>query len=428
MRHLMIVGLLAATFCFGQESPPLDMRWTPVMEIPHAVGNPLCVPHNWVDSCTFPGPIYAWNLTLALKGNAEAAYQVGLAYLQGWGVKPSQERAEHWLLIGAQSQFERRRVGDIYRSGEYFPASLDKTDLWYRRAGDHSSLLDLARIYRTGSMGKVDPDMAIPLCLELLRGRDGYVRLAEFELGNMAIDGQYSSGDRRRDLGYARAITQELIGQEEYKLAWAYGSAMDLPGTPEVERAVVRSAASFDVDLAQTRIADEFPAMTAAERYAWTTIAGLHQQAANAEAQRTMNTMSAEERAAGAAAVLALEKTRRAAGAYYRSDDPLLSPDFAALEVSVEKYGDPEEQLRLAYHYEADIGGPKSLERAMGLYRLVRDQRVAVVRLRIGNEYLWGTNGFPRNSERGIQWYRFAAKAGSPLACTRLAEMNASGC
>ena len=427
---LQLVGVcvLAGASCVGQEAPPVDMGWVPVAQAPYAVDNPLCVSHNRVASCTFPGPIYAWNVKLALKGNVEAAYQVGLAYLQGWGVKQDLARAEYWFLIGAQSPYEKHWVGDQYRWGRYFAKSLERTDSWYRAAGDHFSLHELALIYRMGTLGKPEAAKAVALDLELLRGGDGYARLAEFELGNMVIDGQYSSSDRRQDLRWAREIAQELIGQEEYKLAWASGSGMDLAGTPEVERAVVRSAASFDVDLAQTRMSAEFPAMSLGEHYAWVRLAGRNQQAVDTEANGMSAAMSPAERDAGEAVLKALERTRQMAGGYYRNDDPLLAPDFAELERSASKFGDPEEQLRLAYHEEADVGGSTGFAKAMELYRLVRDQRVGGVRLRIGNEYLWGTNGFPRDAERAAKWYGFAAKAGSSEACARLAEMKATGC
>jgi TPR repeat protein len=170
-------------------------------------------------------------------------------------------------------------------------------------------------------------------------------------------------------------------------------------------------------------MAGEFSSVDAAEHYAWLRIAGHNQNGARVEADR----MAASVGTPGEAALRRLERTRQNAGAYYRDDDALLAPDFAALERRVAKYGDPEEQLRLAYHEEADLGGPEGFAKALDLYRMVRDQRVASVRLRIGNEYLLGANGFPRDPGRAATWYGFAARAGSVEACTRLAEMKAKG-
>lgn len=189
------------------------MGWIPVAQQTRAVGNKWCGLIDHLASCESPDGIYAWNVKLALKGNVEAAYQVGLAYLQGYGVRQDLSRAEHWFLIGALSPYEKHWVGDQYRSGRYFAKNLEKVDYWYRAAGDHFSLHELALVYRMGILGKPDPAKAVALNLELLKGGDGYVRLAEFELGNMVIDGQYASGDRRQDLKWAREIAQELIGQ-----------------------------------------------------------------------------------------------------------------------------------------------------------------------------------------------------------------------
>jgi hypothetical protein len=192
------------------------MGWIPVDEPTRAVESGFSCA---LERCELPGDIYDHNVKLALKGNDDAAYQVGLAYLEGFGVKQDLARAEHWFLIGARTPYEKDWVGNQHRSGHYFAKSLERFDYWYRAAADHFSLHELALVYRMGVFGKPDPAKAVALDLELLKGSDGYVRLAEFELGNMTIDGQYSSGDPRRDLRWAREIAQELIGQEEYKLA-----------------------------------------------------------------------------------------------------------------------------------------------------------------------------------------------------------------
>jgi TPR repeat protein len=419
--------VLVAASCLAQESPPLETGRLAAERATYAVGM-SCPPHSHTSLCVSPASIYAWNVTLALKGNVEAAYQVGLAYFEGTGVRPDLARAEHWFQIGAQSQYDKRWVGDQYRRGRFIPRNLERTDFWYRSAGDHDSLLQLARIYRAGELAAPDPAKSSELCLELLKGNDGYVRLAEFELGNMVLDDQYTSGDPRRDLRWAREIAQELIGGEEARLAWAHGSAMDLPGTPEVRQAVTRSAAAFDADLPQMQMADVFPSIGATERYAWEYLSGRHQADAAGKAQALVASMSAADRNLAEEAVNHLEHNREIAGAYYRDDDPLLAPDFAALEKHAIEFGDPEEQLRLAYHYEHDLGDPEALARAKALYKQVRDQRVGSVRLRIGNEYLTGANGFPRDAATAARWYGFAAKGGSSVACKLLAEMGAGGC
>ena len=381
--------VLAGMSCLGQESPPLETGWLAAQRPTHAVGKE-CAPHSHTELCVSPASIYAWNVKLALQGNVEAAYQVGLAYFEGSGVRPDLTRAEHWFQIGVQSTYDKRWVGDQYRWGQFIPRSLEKTDFWYRAAGDHDSLLQLARIYRSGELGDPNPAKATALALGLLTGNDGYTRLAEFELGNMVLDNQYTSGDPRQDLRWAREIAQELIGGEEARLAWANGSAMDLPDTPEVRRAVTRSAAALDADLPQMQMADVFPSMSVTERYAWEYLSGRHQSDAAGKAQALLNSLSVADRKAAQDAVGHLEHNREAAGAYYRDDDPLLTPDFAALEKHAAEFGDPEEQLRLAYHFEHDISDSEALARARSLYKQVRDQRVASVRLRIGNEYLTG--------------------------------------
>ena len=193
-RVLLLIVITAAVPVVGQDLPPLSMGWRAIAAEPHAVGNSKCA---WIDhlaSCESPADIYAWNLKKATKGNVEAAYQVGLAYLQGWGVRSNVTRAEYWFHIGAQTVPEKRWVGERFRDGIYAPRDIAKVDYWFRAAGDHDSLLQLARIYRSGALGSPDPSKASALCTALLKGGDGYARLAAFELGNMVLDDQFSSG------------------------------------------------------------------------------------------------------------------------------------------------------------------------------------------------------------------------------------------
>ena len=154
----LIVGVLAlaAGMCFGQTAPAVGATPMPVARFTHAVDNKLCALVDHPAVCESADSIYAWNLKLALQGNIEAAYQVGLAYLQGYGVKQDLSQADHWFLIGAQSSYDKQWIADQYRSGLYLPRSLEKTDFWYRAAGDHFSLHELAKIYRSGEMAPSD--------------------------------------------------------------------------------------------------------------------------------------------------------------------------------------------------------------------------------------------------------------------------------
>ncbi len=248
------------------------------------------------------------------------------------------------------------------------------------------------------------------------------------ELGNLVLDGKYTSPNPSQDLVWSRLIAQELIGQEQYKLGFASGSAMDLPGTPEVAALVTRTAASYDVDLAQGHIAESFLKKSdedsnRAQGYAWLKLASQKRSADRPSFDQLAAKLSPLQLSTGESAYIALEQTRTEAGAYYMQDDPLRAPDFSALQHSLEEYTDPDQQLRLAFHFEQSSSDAAAFNQALNLYREVRDQRVSSVRLKIGTQYLLGLNGFPKNASIAAKWYSFAANGGSVEACRHLADL-----
>ena len=264
--------------------------------------------------------------------------------------------------------------------------------------------------------------IAIYRALLLLQG-DPQIRRAVLELGNLVIDGTYTSGQTRLDLFWARTITQELIGQEQFKLAFTHGSSMDLPESPEVSALTVESAASYDVDLAQRQMASRVPA---AEGAAWLRLSGqtfaIFQDMAKAQDQHVtpyFREMVGDE----FADLLAI---RAADGAFYRRDNVLLDPGMRTLQTRLLNGTDPDAQLRLAYYYELLSGDSAYAHKAMDLYRIVRDGRVSSVRFKIGSDYELGADRFPVDPVRASRWYGFAAQAGSTEACLRIGKLKAS--
>jgi TPR repeat protein len=376
-----------------------------------------------------PEQIAKVNKKLAAEGNTEAAYQLGLAYMEGLGVSQDLKLAAHWYEIGAQTPRQKMLVANQYRSGQYFHKDLQEALHWYESAGDSASFFEEARMYQVGQLGPDGLPKAIDLYLRILNDpTKAYFSRAEMELGNLVLDGKYTSHNPSQDLLWSRIIAQELIGQEQYKLAFANGSAMDMPGTPEVEALVTRTAASYNVDLAQGYLADanlkgKDANVNFAQGYAWLKLASQKQSRYQTLLASLVSQLSPAQLAAGEATFVALEQTQAETGAYYEQNDPLRAPDFAALQDALKQYSDPDEQLRVAFHLESNSSDPAVFNQALSLYRLVRDQRVANVRLKIGTQYLLGVNGFPKNVAVAAKWYSFAAKAGSIEACGHLSDL-----
>lgn len=291
-------------------------------------------------------------------------------------------------------------------------------------AATSSARFDLARSLQREPAPPADIQRAALIYRDLITlTGDPYVRRAQMELGNLVLDNKYTSGDPKLDLFWARTITQELLGQEQYRLAFAHGSAMDLPSSPEVNALTVRTAASYNVDLAQLQMAERAPK---AERAAWLRLGGQYFNQIQNLADVEDNALTPEERSAVSEAFSALLSTRESSGAFYRKSDPLRDPGQASLEALLAKGTDPDAQLRLAYYYERRATDPIYAAKAITLYRIVRDGRVSSVRFKIGAHYEQATEDFPLDPVRAAQWFGFAAKAASLEACTHILKLQAA--
>jgi TPR repeat protein len=127
--------------------------------------------------------IFAVNQRLAKEGNTDAAFELALAYLQGYGTGQNLTQAEHWFRIGATTADEKAIVARLYCNGDYFNRNLDTATEWYKSAGRPSDFFELAQGYRTSI-----PPMtgnAAALYVEISKATDPVARLAKLELGNL---------------------------------------------------------------------------------------------------------------------------------------------------------------------------------------------------------------------------------------------------
>ncbi|MFN0313610.1 MAG: tetratricopeptide repeat protein [Burkholderiales bacterium] len=92
----------------------------------------------------------------ARAGEAEAQYQLGMAYRNGWGTKPDALAAVIWLREAADQGHARAQhvLGSMYEAGEGVPVSLEKARAWYTKSADSGfaeAQRSLARLTRQGS-------------------------------------------------------------------------------------------------------------------------------------------------------------------------------------------------------------------------------------------------------------------------------------
>jgi TPR repeat protein len=370
------------------------------------------------------------NLALFAKGNKKAAWELGLAYMQGIGVVADSARAEQMFRIGAIDADDEALVGMFYAHG-YFPKDLDAVERWYTAAGRPQDYFEIAEAFKAAAQdgqavaGKYYPKAAV-IYLKLLKDpSQPEARLSQLELGNFVIDGIYSAGDdeegRAQNLAWARMIAQELLGQKEFQSAVEY--AIGNHGLPEDKTMWLRyceRGVAYNIDNAQHSYVDsinqgEVRDFTGYDAVAYTRLNSQKMFADRSLLSAMTSSMNAEQRVSAEAAYQALLKERTQYGAFYVQDDPLRSPSAEALAAMDQD--DPDVQLREAFNLESSAARDERVyQSALAVYRKVRDERDFGFRFVLGRDALNGTNGVPKNRNVAEYWLKMAAYGGSKPA------------
>jgi TPR repeat protein len=369
--------------------------------------------------------IDAINQKLAASGNTDAAFELGLAYMQGLGVEQDLALAQHWFEIGAVKPADKGMVGMFYAGGVCFAQNDDEAIRWFLAAGRSGDRFTVAQIYaRQGTSGLLKAgEMYREL---LLDPSTAEYRRAQMELGNLVLDGKYSAGvdatGHALNLEWARIITQELLSQQEYTIAVAYSAAVD--GVPKDEVMWLRfckRAAAYNMDLAQqfygrAILNGEIKNVSPYVGYAWLKLASDKQYSNKADVQKLEQQMSPEQLQEADSMFQGLVQERARDGAYYVVGDPLAEP--TADQLAKMAYDDPDVQLRRAFELEKT----GDYEQAMQLYRIARDRRAMDVKVVLGRDHLYGTDGVAKSSVLAKYWLKSAVDAGSRPAALLLAK------
>ena len=376
--------------------------------------------------------IFAVNQQLAEHGNTEAAFRLGQAYVEGVGVGQDPKQAIYWFEAGATTPDERAFVAHLFTYDGCFVKDLDAAARWYTAAGRPSDFFELAQAYRMASPPQTEKAAAVYVALLKETGHPE-VRRAQMELGNFVLDGKYTAGDdaagRALNLEWARVITQELLGQEEYKVAVDYDIGReDLPEDKKMWLRFCKRAAAYNIDLAQSFYAKAIMENDALNQsgyddVAWTRLASEKQYGLRVQLKFMESGMSEQQQKVANVAYEALVQTRARDGAYYPFDDPLRAPSAAKLAALTQD--DPDAQVRHAFALEERAKTDKEAYRqAMDIYRTVRDHREMDIRFILGRDSLSGMNGVPRNPVIARHWLQEAANRGSKPAADLLKTVN----
>jgi len=372
--------------------------------------------------------INAVNFKLAASGNTDADFELGLAYMQGVGVEQDLAKAEHFFEIGAIKPSDKELVSGFYLEHGWFPYSPEKAVGWLLAAGRPFDLFEAAQTYR-----KFNPPQeakAAGMYRALLKhpGLPEY-RRAQMELGNLVLDGKYSAGDdaagHALNLEWARIITQELVGQEEYTISVAYSAQVDgVPKDDGMSLRFCKRAAAYNIDLAQqfygqAILQGVIKNRSPLEGYAWVRLASEKHFSNKAIVAQLEGQMSPDDLSEANSVLEGLLQTRAHDGAYYSFDDPLRDPNVTELEAMPDD--DPDVQLRRAFALESSKQ-PEDYERALRLYRIAHDRRWMDVKVVLGRDYLYGAHGVAKDARLSKYWLTRAAEAGSKPAALYLAK------
>ena len=418
-----IVLLLLASTASAAAAQTIEIAPTGVFRSHYVVS-----PANNDPMARTANEINAVNLKLAASGKTDADFQLGLAYMQGIGVEQDLAKAEHYFEVGAIKPAEKELVSGFYLEHGWFPYSPEKAVGWLLAAGRPFDLFEAAQAYRKFTPPQEAKATSIYRAL-LNDPKTPEYRRAQMELGNLVLDGKYSAGDdpagHTLNLEWARIITQELLGQEQYTIAVAYSAQVD--GVPKDEAMWLRfckRAAAYNIDLAQqcygqAMLQGEIKGRSPFEGYAWVRLASDKQFSnkntiAHLEAQ-----MSPDQLSEANSVFQGLVQTRARDGAYYSFDDPLREPSVAELRALPDD--DPDVQLRRAFTLESNTHA-EDYDQAMRLYRIARDRRWMDVKVVLGRDYLYGTHGVAKDARLSKYWLTRAADAGSKPAALYLAE------
>ena len=365
------------------------------------------------------------NLELFAKGNKDAGWELGLAYMQGLGVPLDFAKAEEMFQIGAIDADRKGMVGMFYAHG-YFPTNLEAVERWYTAAGRPLDLFELGEAYKAAAEAERTKSTtyyakAVKNFIYLLKLRHGEERRAQLELGNFVIDGIYSAGDdpkgRSQNLEWARLIAQELLGQKEYQIAVEYKIGQeDLPPDEKMWLRYCKRAAAYNIDLAQHFYVEALNEGRARDFSGYDAVAWSRLSANESSLLKAMTTGMSQKQVADAnLAYEALAETQVRFGAYYAQDDPLRNPSRAM--IAGMDQDDPDVQLRKAFDLEKTaVRYEQTYRRVLAIYRDVRDHRDTVPRFVLGRYALNGINGVPKDRGVAEYWLREAVRSGSKPA------------
>jgi len=409
----MQTRLAALVFAFSactlaQTLPPLPL------DLPRDTPKAQPTPQQQMEQCR----------ALADKGDANAAFQLGVSYLIGMGVTQDSVSAEKYFAKVPLAPSQMCFVAETYMETA-LPGKVDSAERWLTRADAGCTDWLHARWYAGNQLGP-DPKKEIEFLRKGLdRKHSEYRHLTEQRLGELLLQGTAIDATAAEKTHWIGAAARARLGVAENWVAALYGKHPELPEQLETQLQWVRNAARYGTPnalsglgvAAMNRQASDLSYLDGMALF----LLAMRQDFMSApqlDAQIAQLDPAFQEEVKNAAG--RWESTAQETGGYYTQRDPL-RPNAPEGEKDWSHRAtpqDPDAELRFAYAEE--IAG--HLARADAVYREVWHNGAA--------ELFWKL-GFQAGKAQQWVWARellvTGAGYGSRMACSMLSIIDSQG-
>jgi TPR repeat protein len=384
----------------------------------------LQIPKGPVTTPARPADDLAQCRAQAEQGDADAAFQMGMAALIGQGMTQDAKAAEQYFGKAQMTPGQMCLVAETYMETA-LAGREEAAERWLAHANSGCADWTRAHWWEGNQLGP-NPAREAEYLRKVLAAKDNdYRAQAEALLGQMLMEGRIDAAPARERAAWMGAAARARVGMAEAAVGGYYTQHPEATDDVELALASVKKSARYGTPVSLTRLGQaamtrEAPELTYLEGMALMAI-GLRQQMFGAPSLASaLRQMDAAQRAELDNAIAMWERVAKETGGYYTKSDPLrlTSPvDEAALSAQAAA-SNPDAELRLAYVYETKGDWSK----AETIYREVYAHGQGVVFLSVGEPLAKAEKWDAARS-----FLDLAAGMGSRQACLRMAELNAEG-
>ncbi|MCK5524344.1 MAG: SEL1-like repeat protein [Thiomargarita sp.] len=161
---------------------------------------------------------------LAKQGIADAQYNLGIAYYNGKGVKPDDEKAVYWYHKAAEHGFAEAQynLGNAYHKGEGVKSDDEKAVYWLHKAAEHGiaeAQYNLGFAYHKGEGVKSDDEKAVYWLHKAAEQGDAQ---AQNNLGLVYYEGKDVKQDDEKTVYWLHKAAEHGYAEAQYNLGVVY--------------------------------------------------------------------------------------------------------------------------------------------------------------------------------------------------------------